>query len=56
VIGCPALNVANLVDQTKRLAIHHALARSTLDWLATPSGVCLRIPTITDSNPIERGQ
>lgn len=35
VIGCPALNVANLVDQTRGLVIHHALARSTLDRFAT---------------------
>ena len=45
VIGCPALNVANLVDQTKGLAIHHALARSTLDRFATPTGFAMELFT-----------
>src|SRR6516225_1092994 len=35
VVGCPTLNVADFIGETKALAIHHALARSTLD-----AGVC----------------
>src|SRR5260370_9912538 len=35
VVGCPTLNVADLIGETKALAVHHALARSTLD-----AGVC----------------
>ena len=44
-ICCPALNVANLVDQTKGLAIHHALARSTLDRFATPTVFAMELFT-----------
>src|SRR6478609_6275463 len=35
VVGCPTLNVADFIGETKALAVHHALARSTLD-----AGVC----------------
>ena len=39
-LGSPAQNVANFVGETKVLAIHHALARSTLDRSSTHTGVC----------------
>jgi len=35
VVGCSTLNVADLIGETEALAVHHALARSTLD-----AGVC----------------
>jgi hypothetical protein len=39
-LGSSAQNVANFVDETKVLTIHHALARSTLDRSSTLTGVC----------------
>jgi len=42
-LGSPAQDVANFVDETKVLTIHHALVRSTLDrFFSTPTGVCHR--------------
>src|SRR5580693_499357 len=38
VIGCPALNIAHLIGETKTLALHDPLARSTPDRFSTPSG------------------
>ena len=37
-VGSPTLNVANFVGETKVLAMHHALARSTLDRYPTRIG------------------
>ena len=37
-IGGAALNIARLIGQTKALALHDPLARSTLDGFPTPSG------------------
>jgi len=36
--GCPVLNIAHLVGQTKTLALHDPLAWSTPDGFSTPSG------------------
>ena len=30
VVGCPTLNVADFIGETKALAVHHALARPRL--------------------------
>src|SRR5882762_9517834 len=38
VIGCPALDIAHLIGQTKTLALHNSLAWSTPDGFSTPSG------------------
>src|SRR6202040_4344771 len=38
VIGCPALDIAYLIGQTKTLALHNPLAWSTPDGFSTPSG------------------
>src|SRR5437870_4923347 len=38
VIGCPALDIAHLIGQTKTLALHNPLAWSTPDGFSTPSG------------------
>src|SRR4029077_20684262 len=38
VIGCPALDIAHLIGQTKTLALHNPLAWSTSDGFSTPSG------------------
>src|SRR5947208_3653047 len=37
-VGCPALNIAHLIGQTKTLAFHDPLARSTLDGFSRPTG------------------
>src|SRR4029077_1870911 len=37
-IGCPALDIAHLIGQTKTLALHNPLAWSTPDGFSTPSG------------------
>src|SRR5690242_5327304 len=39
-IGGPALNIAHLIGETKTLALHDPLARSTLDGFTTPSEPC----------------
>ncbi len=37
--GCPALDIAHLIGETKTLALHDPLARSTPDGFSTPSGL-----------------
>jgi hypothetical protein len=39
VLSGPALNVANVVSETKVLAVHHAPIGSALDRFSTPVGV-----------------
>src|SRR6516162_4408242 len=36
--GCPALDIVHLIGETKTLALHDPLARSTPDGFSTPSG------------------
>src|SRR5258705_12282937 len=38
-VGCPALNIAHLIGQTKTLAFHDPLARSTPDGFSRPTGL-----------------